>query len=330
VDYFPVFMDLRGQRCVVVGGGEVAARKINLLVRAGAQVRVIAPHLELGAREQFGQAVSHEAREYTASDLDAAVLVIAATNRRSVNAQVSSDARARGLPVNVVDDPALCSVIVPALVDRSPVLVAIGTGGSAPVLARLLRGRLEAQLPAAYGELAALCAELRACVQAALPEVARRRRFWEEVLEGEAAELVFRGERAAAAAAIRGKLAAMADAAPARGEIYLIGVGPNDPELVCFRALRWLERADLVLVTSGVDEAIVELSRRDAAREHLSGELASAADGVMPRLAAVVAAGQRACVLAHGDAFREDSGRHWSARLGELGLPHQVVPGIAV
>jgi uroporphyrin-III C-methyltransferase/precorrin-2 dehydrogenase/sirohydrochlorin ferrochelatase len=329
VDYFPVFMDLRGQRCVVVGGGEIAARKVHLLVRAGARVSVIAPQLESAVREQLGDAVRHEAREYAASDLVDAVLVIAATDRRGVNAQVSRDARVRGLPVNVVDDPELCSVIVPALVDRSPVLVAIGTSGSAPVLARLLRGRLEAQLPAAYGELAQLCAELRAPVQAALPDVARRRRFWEEVLEGEPAELVFRGERAAAAAAIRGKLSEAGSAAPARGEIYLIGVGPNDPELVSFRALRWLQRADLVLVTSGVDAAIVELSRRDAAREQLSGELACAADGVMPRLAAAVARGQRACVLARGDAFREVSGSSFIKRLAELGLPYQVVPGIA-
>jgi uroporphyrin-III C-methyltransferase / precorrin-2 dehydrogenase / sirohydrochlorin ferrochelatase len=334
VDYFPVFMDLRAQPCLVVGGGEVAARKAGLLLRAGARVRVVAPGLDDPMRELLRDpALVHEARDYAARDLADVVLVIAATNLRAVNAEVSRDARALRLPVNVVDDPELCSFIVPALVDRSPVLVAIATGGSAPVLARLLRGKIEALVPTRYGALAALSAQLRAEVQSQLPDVHRRRRFWEQVLEGEPAELLFRGQAAAAERAIRAQLAASSSAhVEERGEVYLIGAGPNDPELVSFRALRFLQRADLVVICAGVADVIVELARRDATRLAWPDALTAhepAADGVMQRLAAAVARGERACVLAPGDAFREAPGRRFASRLQLRGLPVQVVPAIA-
>jgi uroporphyrin-III C-methyltransferase/precorrin-2 dehydrogenase/sirohydrochlorin ferrochelatase len=333
VDYFPLFMDLHQQRCLVVGGGEVAARKTALLLRAGALVQVVAPTLARGMQALLGDgSLQHQARVYAASDLDDIALVIAATDDRAVNAEVSSAARARHLPVNVVDDPALCSFIVPAFIERSSVIVAIGTGGSAPVLARLLRGRIEAVLPQRYGDLAELCANLRSEVQARLPDVNLRRRFWEETLEGDPAELVFRGELAAAETAVREALDQHAHSSAAlgrRGEAYLIGVGPNDPELVSFRALRFLQRAELVLFANEVSEPIVALSRRDALRIGFEQPL-SAADGVMQRMAAGVNAGQRVCVLALGDAFREPQGRDFAERALALGVPCQVVPGITL
>jgi uroporphyrin-III C-methyltransferase/precorrin-2 dehydrogenase/sirohydrochlorin ferrochelatase len=332
VDYFPLFMDLRQQHCLVVGGGEVAARKVALLLRAGARVKVVAPRLAPGMRELLGDAsLRHEARTYEARDLDDVVLVIAATDDRSVNSAVSSAARALRLPVNVVDDPALCSFIVPAFVERSSVVIAIGTGGSAPVLARLLRGRIEALVPERYGELAELCARLRAEVQLRLPDVNLRRRFWEAVLEGAPAEHVFRGEAAAGELALRDTLAQYAASAgplDTAGEAFLIGVGPNDAELVSFRALRFLQSAELVLFASEVSERIVELSRRDALRVRFSEQLAEA-DMVLQRMAASVRAGQRVCVLAPGDAFRQVEGLRFAARAQALGISCQIVPGIA-
>jgi uroporphyrin-III C-methyltransferase/precorrin-2 dehydrogenase/sirohydrochlorin ferrochelatase len=329
VDYFPVFMVLQGQRCVVVGGGEVAARKARLLLGAGAAVTIVAPELADSMRELLGAGLTHVQRGYRAADLDGAVLVVAATGERALNAEISRDAHARQLPVNVVDDPELCSIIVPAIVDRAPILIAVGTAGSAPVLARLLRGRIEALVPEQFGQLAQLSAALRGEVRAALPDVQQRRRFWEEVFEGEIAEQVFRGERAAAEAALRAKLAAYhADMRPEPGAIYLIGAGPNDPELVSFRALRCLQRADLVVIAPGVSPVIAQLSRRDAAHWQLTEALSAAADGVMQRLAASVRSGARACVLAPGDAFREPEGAALAAQLAGANLPCVIVPGI--
>lgn len=331
MDYFPVFMELHAQRCVVVGGGEVAARKARLLLSAGAQVTVVAPELADAMRQLLASsALTHVERGYRASDLDAAALVIAATGERALNAAVSRDARARQLPVNVVDDPELCSIIVPAIVERSPILIAVGTAGSAPVLARLLRGRIEALIPEHYGELAALSAVVRGEVRTRLQDIQERRRFWEEVFEGEIAELVFRGERDAAERAIRAKLEGGSQ--PDTGVIYLIGAGPNDPELVSFRALRFLQRADLVVVAPGVSPAIAALSRRDASHWTLSDpdwDKEPAADGVRQRLAACVSAGERACVLALGDAFRRDEGAAFAGRLVDAGLPCVVVPGVS-
>jgi uroporphyrin-III C-methyltransferase / precorrin-2 dehydrogenase / sirohydrochlorin ferrochelatase len=332
VDYFPAFLDVREKRCVVVGGGEVAARKASLLLRARASVRVIAPTLSEGMQALLTQSgLQHEPRDYTRADLDGAVLVIAATNDRVVNARVSSDAQALRLPVNVVDAPELCSFIVPAFVERSSVLVAIGTGGGAPVLARLLRGRIESVLPERYGDLVDLCARLRQEVRARLPDVHARRRFWEDSLEGLPAELVFRGEGAAGETALRAALEHATGRAgqPVDGEAYLIGVGPNDPELVCFRALRLLQRAELVLHSAQVSDAIVNLSRRDATRSVFAEPLEAAADGVVPRIAAAMQAGQRVCVLAPGDAFREPAGRRFAASAIERGVPCQVIAGIA-
>jgi uroporphyrin-III C-methyltransferase / precorrin-2 dehydrogenase / sirohydrochlorin ferrochelatase len=326
VDYFPVFMDLRERLCVLIGGGEVAARKGSLLARAGARVRVVAPEL-CPALKELG--LTHVAREYVAADLDGAVLAVAATDQRDVNRAVSERAAALNIPCNVVDDPELCSVIMPAIIDRSPILIAVGTGGSSPVLARLLRANIEANVPARYAELAVLSSSVRALVQAQLPDVLSRRRFWEEVFEGEIAELCLRGERAQAEALLRERLAADGGAASAsRGEVYLIGAGPNDPDLVSFRALRLLQRCDLVLCAPGLAEGIAELSRRDATRVRLPSWPPELSD-ITQRLSNAVQAGQRACVLAPNDAFRSEVGRSVEVAVRAAQLPCVIVPGIA-
>jgi uroporphyrin-III C-methyltransferase/precorrin-2 dehydrogenase/sirohydrochlorin ferrochelatase len=321
-------MNLREQPCLVVGGGDVAARKAALLLRAAAQVTLVAPALE---REVLAMQTSPqlrcEERAYRSSDVAQVVLVVAASGDRALDAQVSADARALRLPINVVDAPALCSFIVPALVERASLTIAIGTAGSAPVLARLVRGRLEAALPERYGDLVELCARLREEVRARLPDVNARRRFWEENLEGGPAELVFRGELAAAESALRAALSQPSAAESRQGEAYLIGAGPNDPELVSFRGQRLLQRAELVLYASDVAEVIVDLSRRDAQRESFSASLDPAP--LLQRVAANVRAGQRVCVLARGDYFRSPAGMRFAARAAELGVPCQVIPGIA-
>lgn len=194
MDYFPVFLRLEGRSCVVVGGGEVGARKAASLLDARASVHVVAPDActELVAMADAGKLAWHR-RGYQASDLQGAAVVIAATDDRAVNAQVSRDAQAVGLPVNVVDDPELCSFIVPAVVDRQPVLVAISTGGASPALARHLRARVAAAVPEGAGPLAALLARARGSVRDLVPATAARAAFWERVVGGEVGALGLAG-----------------------------------------------------------------------------------------------------------------------------------------
>lgn len=194
MDYFPVFLRLQGRVCVLVGGGEVGARKAAVLLDARASVRVVAPEAcpALVALADAGKLVWHR-RAYASQDLQGAALVIAATDDRALNAQVSREAQGTGLPVNVVDDPDLCSFIVPALLDRRPVLVAISTGGASPALARHLRARLAAAVPEGAGPLAALLAQARSRVRDLVPSTAARATFWERVVGGEVAALGLAG-----------------------------------------------------------------------------------------------------------------------------------------
>jgi uroporphyrin-III C-methyltransferase/precorrin-2 dehydrogenase/sirohydrochlorin ferrochelatase len=321
-------MDLRARRTLVVGGGEIAARKASSLLRAGAQVTVVAPVLS----EALGSLVEQAAlaqlrRAFQPDDLRDVVLVIAASGDRTLDRAVAREAQARQLPVNVVDDPAFCSVILPAFIDRDPVLIAVGTGGSAPVLARLVRGRIEALLPTRLGDLARFSAALRDDVRAHLPDALARRRFWEHVLDGEIAERVLRGEHVPAERAVRTLLAADGGAETRARAVYLIGAGPNDPELMSFRAVRCLQRADLIVTAPDVAEQIVELGRRDAARIRLSGWPIAPGE-LPPRVLEAFQAGQQVCVLAYGDAFRQADG-HATVRVFEaLSLTCVVVPGV--
>jgi uroporphyrin-III C-methyltransferase/precorrin-2 dehydrogenase/sirohydrochlorin ferrochelatase len=273
----------------------------------------------------------HSARIYQSSDLDRVQLAIAATSDPEINLRVSSDARGRRVPVNVVDNPELCTFIMPAIVDRSPLMIAISSAGASPVLARVARGKVEAALPAHFGPLASLCSKLRSEVRAQLPDIQARRQFWEEALEGPVAELTFAGRTEEAERELRALLAARVRRAPlnAHGEVFLVGVGPNDPELVSFRALRAMERAELVLAASRVSEPILDLCRRDAPRERYVDD----SPEVMPlvALSAIAAAksGARVCVLGIRDAFRSARGEDLRARLVAAGLICHVVPGVS-
>jgi uroporphyrin-III C-methyltransferase/precorrin-2 dehydrogenase/sirohydrochlorin ferrochelatase len=332
VDYFPLFMQVSGAECLVVGGGEVAARKAAMLLRAGAIVHVVSPSLAHAMSEVLhGESTRHSARGYQTSDLDRALLVIAATDDRTLNARVSSDAKAQRVPVNVVDDPELCTFIMPAIVDRSPLVIAVSSTGASPVLARLARGKIEAALPAHLGPLAQLCSALRSDVRSQLPDVQTRRRFWEMALEGPVAELAFAGRLEEAERELRTLLASWARDASSNthGEVFLVGVGPNDPELVSFRALRSMARAELVLAASRVSEAILDLCRRDATRERYVDDSPEVMPLVALRAIAAAKSGARVCVLGIGDAFRSTRGEDLRARLVAAGLFCHVVPGIS-
>ena len=330
MDFLPLFHNLKGRNVLLVGGGEVALRKGRLLADAGAALKVVAPEVdpqlsELAQRSQG----SVQLRGYQADDLQDICLVIAATDDEPLNAQISVQAQALGVPVNVVDAPKLCSVIFPAIVDRSPLIVAITSGGDAPVLARLIRAKIETWIPATYGQLAGLSKRFRARVKALFPNVQQRRVFWEDVFQGQIAESVFAGKLHEGERLLEEKIAG---AAPRQlGEVYLVGAGPGDPDLLTFRALRLMQQADVVLYDRLVAPAIVELCRRDAERIYVGKRRAEHAlpqEQINQRLVTLAKEGKRVLRLKGGDPFIFGRGGEEIEELAAEGIPFQVVPGI--
>ncbi|XXF06796.1 uroporphyrinogen-III C-methyltransferase [Pseudomonas sp. D2-3] len=330
MDFLPLFHKLQNRRVLVVGGGEIALRKARLLADAGATLRVVSPDVVGELRELVAQGAGELLlRGYEAGDLQGVSLAIAATDDVPLNAQISEQAQALGIPVNVVDAPALCSVIFPAIVDRSPLIVAVSSGGDAPVLARLIRAKIETWIPATYGQLAGLAKIFRAQVKNLFPEVQQRRVFWEDVFQGPVAESAFAGKLGEARRLLEDKING---AAPqALGEVYLVGAGPGDPDLLTFRALRLMQQADVVLYDRLVAPAIVELCRRDAERIYVGKRRADHAvpqEQINQRLIDLAKAGKRVLRLKGGDPFIFGRGGEEIEQLAAHGIPFQVVPGI--
>lgn len=332
MSWLPVSLHVEGRDCLVVGGGAVAVRKVRQLRRAGARVHVVAPELDAELAALHGAGDLRWTRDtFAPAHLEGCALVIAATDDRGVNAEVSRLAQARDLPVNVVDDPALCSFIMPSVVDRNPVTIAISTGGASPVLARLLRARLETMIPAGFGRLAELMGAFREKARERFPDTTLRRRFWENVLQGPVAEMLYAGQDQPALAALEQQLQDENAAVPHGGEVYLVGAGPGDPDLLTFRALRLMQQADVVLYDRLVAPALVELCRRDAERIFVGKEADQHAvpqDELNLMLVRLAREGKRVLRLKGGDPFMFGRGGEEIGELAAAGIPFQVVPGI--
>lgn len=330
--YLPIFLNLTDQPCLVVGGGEVASRKVATLLRAGARVRVVSPQLGPAIAELAGSGrIESVAKVFEPDDLAGFALVVSATGEQSVNEAVAAAARQRGIVCNVVDHPELCSFIFPAIVDRSPVIVAVSTGGASPVLARLVRARLEALLPAAYGRLADLAERFRPRVKQAVTDPARRRRFWERWLQGPVAELALAGREVEAAEQLERLLAAEGRASPSVGMVSLVGAGPGDPDLLTLRAFRLLQEADVVVYDRLVSPAVMALVRGDAERIYAGKERSRHTlpqEDINRLLARLARQGHHVVRLKGGDPFIFGRGGEEIETLMEEGIPFQVVPGI--
>jgi uroporphyrin-III C-methyltransferase / precorrin-2 dehydrogenase / sirohydrochlorin ferrochelatase len=330
MEFLPILLDVREQPCLVVGGGDVAARKTALLVRAGARVTVLAPALCAAFDTDLAAArIVHCAASFQDENLSGYAVMIAATNDVAVNRAVAAAARARHIPVNVVDQPALCSFFLPSIIERPPLIVAVSSGGASPVLARLLRARLESLIPAGYGRLAALAGAFRDRVKARFkpPE---RRRFWERVLQGPIAELVLSGRDDEARAALE---EALDDTrlALGGGEVSLVGAGPGDPDLLTFRALRLMQQADVVVYDRLVSQPVLDLVRREAERIYAGKERAKHAlpqEDINHLLVRLAREGKRVVRLKGGDPFIFGRGGEEIDTLAAEGIPFQVVPGI--
>lgn len=331
MDYLPLFFDLKKRRALLIGGGDVALRKARLLVRAGAQVSVVSHEVHEELRElvelHAGQVIIGE---YHPALLDDVALVIAATDDQVLNERVHYDAVERSLPVNVVDNPPLCTFVFPAIVDRSPIVIGISSGGQSPVLARMLRAKLETLIPGSYSRLGHLVGGFRDRVKARFNNVNDRRKFWEKILQGEVAERVFAGREDEAAQMLEKELVSDQGEAGV-GEVYLVGAGPGDPELLTFKALRLMQQADVVLYDRLVSPEVLDLCRRDAdliyvgkARDNHSVPQ----QGINALLVEHARNGRRVVRLKGGDPFIFGRGGEEIEELKAHGIPFQVVPGI--
>lgn len=327
----PIFFNIKNRHCVVIGGGEVATRKVMMLLKASASITLYSPDIchELSEMAESGK-IKYIHTCFEPSQLTGACMVIAATDDEAVNIAVSLAAKAQNIPVNVVDAPDLCTFTMGSIIDRSPVVIAISSEGNAPVLARYIRAKIETMLPATYGRIADIAGEFRDKVKEKFATTQARRIFWEGVLQGSFVERVLSGQEQAA----REQLAVLigdADATKNQGEVFLVGGGPGDPDLLTFRALRLMQQCDVCVYDKLVSPEVMELVRRDAELIYVGK---SRDQHTMPQeeinelLARLALQGKRVLRLKGGDPFIFGRGGEEIETLMEHGVPFQVVPGI--
>ncbi len=327
----PVFMKLTGRACLVVGGGAAAAAKARLLAQAGAEVTVVAPRIGRSLDALIAEReVAWIARDFVPADLAGRALAIGASGSDALDRSVAEAARAVNLPVNVVDRPELSDFLMPAIVDRDPVVVAISTGGAAPVLARRIRAAIEASLPPGIGRLARFALSFRGAVRAKIGEPEARRRFWEALVDGPIAAAVLQGEVGAARRALL-DLINRPGRLPPPGGVSIVGAGPGDPELLTLRALRRIQQADLLIHDKLIGPDILDYARRDAERIYVGktrGRHAKTQSEINALMAAHARRGRRVVRLKGGDPFVFGRGGEELDYLAEQGIAVEVVPGI--
>jgi uroporphyrin-III C-methyltransferase/precorrin-2 dehydrogenase/sirohydrochlorin ferrochelatase len=327
----PIFMNITNRRCVVIGGGEVASRKVIMLLKANAAITLYSPEV-CPALQILSEAktITHIKANFEPSQLTDACLVIAATDVDEVNTAVSIAAKAQNIPVNVVDSPALCTFTMASIVERSPIVIAISSEGNAPVLARYLRTKIETMLPAGYGRIASIAGEFRDKVKAKYTTSQARRIFWEGVLQGPIVERILSGQEAAARNSLN-ELLSNKSPASHNGEVYLVGGGPGDPDLLTFRALRLMQQCDVCVYDKLVSPEVLELVRRDAELIYVGksrDQHTLPQEQINALLAKLALEGKRVLRLKGGDPFIFGRGGEEIETLMQQGVPFQVVPGI--
>ena len=350
---FPLFFKLEDRKVLIVGGGDVALRKADLLSRAGAAITILAPSISTEIQTLLSHTkykAKHELiyENYNKAYMTGARVIIAATDDETLNHQIHADASELNIPVNVVDTPHLCDFIFPAIVDRNPIVIGISSNGKAPVLARLLRARLETLIPQGYGKLAKLAGDFRTEVKTKIPTLTGRRQFWERAFEGEVSQLMFAGNEKEAAAQLQADLDNTASDINGKntaddtstefqtvkntmGEVYIVGAGPGDPELLTFKALRLMQQADIVYYDALVSPQVLDLCRRDADKVFVGKKRSNHAVaqlGINELLVNSAKEGRRVVRLKGGDPFIFGRGGEEIESLRAHGVPYQVVPGI--
>ncbi|NQY26553.1 MAG: uroporphyrinogen-III C-methyltransferase [Piscirickettsiaceae bacterium] len=334
MDYLPIFIDLKDRTCLVVGGGDIAARKAGLLLKAQATVILVAPEVSATTQALIDKGeINWLKGSFSSEQLSNVRLVIAATDDEQVNKTVYQQAKALNIWVNVADCPELCDFILPSILDRSPIVVAVSSGGKSPILARQLRARLETLIPPTYGNLADLVGRYRDVVKEKLATLGLRRRFWETVLQGKVADHVLAGREEQGELLLK-SLLDQADSNVEQleqGEVYLVGAGPGDPELLTFKALRLMQQADIVFYDRLVSKEILALVRREAEQVYVGKQRAWHSvrqEEINQLLLSHAQQGKRVLRLKGGDPFIFGRGGEEIATLAAENIPFQVVPGI--
>jgi uroporphyrin-III C-methyltransferase/precorrin-2 dehydrogenase/sirohydrochlorin ferrochelatase len=331
MDFLPLYFNLKGKVCVVIGGGEIAFRKAELLDAAGARIKVVAPEISSKLLQLINDR-NHQALEqnFHPDTIENAVLVVSATDDPVLNAEVASIAKARSIPVNVVDDLELSSVIFPTIIDRSPVIIAASTGGQSPVLARKIRETLESLIPLGYSKLATFLGAHRADLKRRIPDTETRRRVTEAFLDSPGEQLAMHGKDDEATSYLNQEIERAPEEICA-GEVYLVGAGPGDPELLTLKALQLMQKADVILHDNLVSDAVLDRTRRDARKEYVGkkggGEF-TPQESINEKLVRLAKAGHRVLRLKGGDPFIFGRGGEEIESLAAEKIPFQVVPGI--
>ena len=331
MDHLPIFINIRKKPCIVIGGGDIALRKINLLLKAQAKVDCLSPSFSRGIKKLSKNAqIRLINKSFEETDIKDYSIIIAATDDSSVNSSISAIALDKKIPVNVVDSPELSSFIMPSIVDRSPLIIAVSSSGKAPVLSRIIRAKLETVIPSAYGILADIAGEYRQKVKDRFSTIKDRRIFWEAVFSGVIAEKVFSGRISEAKEDIQRQLDDSVEMD--LGEVYLVGAGPGDPDLLTFKALRLIQQADVVLYDRLVSKGVMELVRRDSELIYVGkkggSDKSTKQVDINDQLVELAKSGKRVCRLKGGDPFIFGRGGEEIESLSEHGIPFQVVPGI--
>lgn len=330
MDIFPISLKLQQQPCLIVGGGHIAYRKAVLLQKAGAVISVVAPEIEASLLE----IVQATAGQYVQAPFNSEIplrsyrLVIAATNDAGVNRQVFEDCEAENVLVNSVDDPPHCRFMVPAIIDRSPLVISVASNGTSPVLSRQIRTQLEATIPHGMGKLAEFSGKWRSAVKVKITNPDERRIFWEDLYASPLKEQVFNDNLAEADHLIE---QALNEWQKPKGEVYLVGAGPGDPELLTLKALRLMQQADVVIYDRLVSAPIMDLCRRDAEKIYVGKARSNHAvpqEGINALLVKYASEGKRVCRLKGGDPFIFGRGGEEIEELFAAGVAFQVVPGI--
>lgn len=330
MDIFPISLKLQQQRCLIVGGGQIALRKATLLHKAGAIIDVVAPEIEAQLLEVLENSAGHHLQAlFDVQHLDTIYrLVIAATDNAEVNRTVFEQCEARNILVNSVDDIPNCRFMVPAIIDRSPLLVSVASNGASPVLSRQIRTQLETSIPHGMGKLAAFSGDWRQRVKAKIQNPDERRIFWENLYASPLKEQVFNDNLDVANDLIQ---QALSEWTAPKGEVYLVGAGPGDPELLTLKALRLMQQADVVVYDRLVSKPILELCRRDASKIYVGkarSDHSVPQDGINALLVELAQQGKRVCRLKGGDPFIFGRGGEEIQELFAANVTFQVVPGI--
>lgn len=332
MEYLPLFVELKHRECIVVGGGEIAARKAGLLLKAQAKVTIIAPKVSSSTAKLIeAKQVNWIEDSFKSEHLNDQLLVIAATDIDTVNREVHQAAKAKNILVNVADCPELCDFILPSILDRTPIVVAVSSGGQSPILARQLRARLETLIPPAYSRLAYMVGRYRDAVKDKLPTIAMRRRFWESILQGKVADHVLAGRDNDAQQLMEATLADSKLDDLNKGEVYLVGAGPGDPDLLTFKALRLMQQADVVFYDRLVSKEVLALVRREAEQVYVGKQRdwhAVRQEEINQLLLEHAKQGKRVLRLKGGDPFIFGRGGEEIETLAAENIPFQVVPGI--